>query len=169
VYAVGVFHGDLHPANLLLLEGNRIGYVDFGIIGRLPEDVRESLVRYAGCLFQGAVHDAISEYLRWVRPSAKTRVSAATAEIAERTHRFVFDMDRATSARRKLVAQYQVDLLSITRAHRMTIDPVLVLYMKVVLTIDSVTSELSPTLDLQALHVRFIRERLLEGIARAGA
>jgi hypothetical protein len=41
--------------------------------------------------------------------------------------------------------------------------------MKVVLTIDSVTSELSPSLDLQALHVRFIRERLVEGIAQASA
>ena len=25
VYAVGVFHGDLHPANVLLLDGNRVG------------------------------------------------------------------------------------------------------------------------------------------------
>jgi ubiquinone biosynthesis protein len=167
VYAVGVFHGDLHPANLLLLPGNRIGYVDFGIIGRLPDDVRESLVRYAGCLFNGDVHDAISEYLRWVKPSAKTSLSAATEEIVSRTHRFVFDMDRSTTGRRKIVAQYQVDLLGITRAHRMTVDPVLVLYMKVVLTIDSVTSELSPSLDLQAIHVRFIRERVVEGIAQA--
>ena len=36
VYATGVFHGDLHPANVLLLEGNRIGYVDFGIVGAHP-------------------------------------------------------------------------------------------------------------------------------------
>ena len=30
VYAIGLFHADLHPANLIVLPGNRIGYVDFG-------------------------------------------------------------------------------------------------------------------------------------------
>jgi ubiquinone biosynthesis protein len=167
VYAVGVFHGDLHPANLLLLPDNRIGYVDFGIIGRLPEPVRKSLVRYAGSLFSGEVDAATAEFLRWVKPSAKTRVAAATGEIVGRTERFLLDLERAGSGKRELMAQYQVDLLGITRTHRMAIDPVLVLYMKVVLTIDSVTTELSPALDLQSLHVRFIRELVLEGIEQA--
>ena len=40
VYVIGLFHADLHPANLLVLPGNRIGYVDFGITGRLPANVR---------------------------------------------------------------------------------------------------------------------------------
>jgi predicted unusual protein kinase regulating ubiquinone biosynthesis (AarF/ABC1/UbiB family) len=47
VYATGVFHGDLHPANVLLLDGSRIGYVDFGIVGRLPPEVQQSLGDYA--------------------------------------------------------------------------------------------------------------------------
>jgi hypothetical protein len=51
----------------------------------------------------------------------------------------------------------------------MAIDPAVVLYMKVVLTIDSVTSALSPALDLQDLHGRFFRELVLEGIQAAQA
>ncbi len=164
VYAVGVFHGDLHPANLLLLADNRIGYVDFGIIGRLPMPVRESLVSYASSLFTGEVDAAISEFLRWVQPSSATLLSAATDEIVQRTHRFVADLDRAVSGKREIMADYQVDLLAITRTHRMAIDPVVVLYMKVVLTIDSVTHELSPSLDLQSLHRRFVRELIVEGL-----
>ena len=31
----GVFHADLHPANLLVLPGDVVGYVDFGITGVL--------------------------------------------------------------------------------------------------------------------------------------
>src|SRR6185312_10545761 len=41
VYVFGCFHADLHPANLFVLPGNAIGYVDFGMVGRLSEDVRE--------------------------------------------------------------------------------------------------------------------------------
>jgi len=163
-YAVGVFHGDLHPANLMLLPGDRIGYVDFGIVGRLPESVRQSLVLYAKNLFFGDVDAAISEFLRWVKPSATTSVAAAGDAMVELTRRFLFDLDRAATGRREIMARYQVDLLSATRTHRMAIDPIVVLYMKVVFTIEAVTSELSPGLDLQSLHARFFGELILEGI-----
>ena len=41
VYVFGYFHADLHPANLFVLPGDAIGYVDFGIVGQLPDRVRE--------------------------------------------------------------------------------------------------------------------------------
>jgi ubiquinone biosynthesis protein len=166
-YAVGVFHGDLHPANLLLQPGNRIGYVDFGIIGRLPESVRQSLVDYAKNLFFGDVDAAISEFLRWVKPSPKTSVAAAASAMVELTRRFLSDLDHAAGGKREIMARYQVDLLAATRTHRMAIDPVVVLYLKVVFTIESITSELSPTLDLQSLHARFFGELILQGIGSA--
>jgi ubiquinone biosynthesis protein len=163
-YAVGVFHGDLHPANLMLLPGDRIGYVDFGIIGRLPEDVRQSLVLYAKNLFFGDVDAAISEFLRWVKPSPGTRVLAATEAMVDLTRRFLADLDAAETGRREILARYQVDLLAATRTHRMAIDPIVVLYLKVVFTIESVTHELSPSLDLQSLHARFFGELILQGL-----
>jgi ubiquinone biosynthesis protein len=163
-YAVGVFHGDLHPANLMLLPGDRIGYVDFGIIGRLPESVRQSLVLYAKNLFFGDVDAAISEFLRWMKPSPTTSPAAAADAMVTLTRRFLDDLDKAVTGRREILARYQVDLLATTRAHRMAIDPIVVLYMKVVFTIESVTSELSPKLDLQSIHARFFGELILEGI-----
>ncbi|HEY5198640.1 MAG TPA: AarF/UbiB family protein [Solirubrobacteraceae bacterium] len=166
-YAVGVFHGDLHPANLLLLPDNRIGYVDFGIIGRLPESVRQSLVLYAKNLFFGDVDAAISEFLRWVKPAQTTSIAAAADEMVALTRRFLFDLEHTTSPKREVMARYQVDLLAATRTHRMAIDPVIVLYMKVVFTIESITSALAPTLDLQSLHARFFGELILEGIGRS--
>jgi ubiquinone biosynthesis protein len=168
-YAVGVFHGDLHPANLMLLPDDRIGYVDFGIIGRLPESVRQSLVLYAKNLFFGDVDAAISEFLRWVKPSPTTSVAAAADSMVELTRRFLAELDRAETGRREIMARYQVDLLSATRTHRMAIDPIVVLYMKVVFTIEAVTSELSPGLDLQSLHARFFSELILEGIGESSS
>ncbi len=39
----GLFHGDLHGGNLFVLPGNRLGVIDFGIVGRLSERSREVL------------------------------------------------------------------------------------------------------------------------------
>ncbi len=40
----GLFHGDPHPGNLLVLEGNRLALLDFGIVGRLTKPMQETLV-----------------------------------------------------------------------------------------------------------------------------
>jgi predicted unusual protein kinase regulating ubiquinone biosynthesis (AarF/ABC1/UbiB family) len=168
VYAVGTFHGDLHPANLLLLAGNRIGYVDFGIIGRIPVPVQESLASYAMRLFGGDTDAAVEDFLKWLRPSAATNLAAAKRDMAELTERFLDQLEQATARRREILARYQVDLLAAVRAHRMVIDPVVILYTKVVLTIDAVTSELAPSLDIQGLHARFFSELIIEGLQKSG-
>ncbi|HLL04604.1 MAG TPA: AarF/UbiB family protein [Myxococcaceae bacterium] len=40
----GLFHGDPHPGNLLLMEGNRLALLDFGVVGRLTKPMQETLV-----------------------------------------------------------------------------------------------------------------------------
>jgi ubiquinone biosynthesis protein len=163
-YETGIFHGDLHPANLLILPGNRIGYVDFGIIGRLPEAVHELLGRYAMRLFGGEAEAAVDDFLKWLRPSRSTNISKARREMTDLTDRFLDDLGHATSGRREILARYQIDLLTAARAHRMVIDPTVILYVKVILTIDAVTSELAPSLDLQSLIERFFSQLIIEGI-----
>jgi ubiquinone biosynthesis protein len=38
IFRHGFFHGDPHPANILVLDGARIGLVDFGLVGKLSDD-----------------------------------------------------------------------------------------------------------------------------------
>ncbi|MCU1371118.1 MAG: hypothetical protein JWO77_2312 [Ilumatobacteraceae bacterium] len=41
----GIFHGDLHGGNLLVLADGRTGLLDFGITGRLAEPARQAFLR----------------------------------------------------------------------------------------------------------------------------
>jgi predicted unusual protein kinase regulating ubiquinone biosynthesis (AarF/ABC1/UbiB family) len=41
----GVFHGDVHAGNLMLLRDGRIGLLDWGIVGRLDADTHKFFVR----------------------------------------------------------------------------------------------------------------------------
>jgi ubiquinone biosynthesis protein len=45
IFRHGFFHGDPHPANILLLDDGRIGLVDFGLAGRLTDDDMTRLTR----------------------------------------------------------------------------------------------------------------------------
>ena len=44
VFQFGVFHADLHPANLMILPRNVIGYIDFGITGVISKYSRQNLL-----------------------------------------------------------------------------------------------------------------------------
>ncbi|MCC3765832.1 phosphotransferase [Glycomyces sp. TRM65418] len=39
----GIFHADPHPGNLLLLDDDRLGLIDYGSVGRLDRELRASL------------------------------------------------------------------------------------------------------------------------------
>jgi ubiquinone biosynthesis protein len=45
IFRHGFFHGDPHPANVLILDGARIGLVDFGLVGKLTDDDMARLTR----------------------------------------------------------------------------------------------------------------------------
>jgi len=40
----GLFHGDPHPGNVIVMEGNRIGLLDFGLVGRMTRQMQESII-----------------------------------------------------------------------------------------------------------------------------
>jgi ubiquinone biosynthesis protein len=44
LFADGLFHGDPHPGNIIVLEGERLGLIDFGLVGRLSKGMQESIV-----------------------------------------------------------------------------------------------------------------------------
>ena len=43
IFANGFYHADPHPGNLILLPGNTIGLVDFGMVGRIDELLGQSI------------------------------------------------------------------------------------------------------------------------------
>ena len=45
IFRHGFFHGDPHPANILVLEDGRLGLVDFGLAGKLTEEDLARLTR----------------------------------------------------------------------------------------------------------------------------
>ncbi|OZF51174.1 ABC1 kinase family protein [Rhodococcus sp. 14-1411-2a] len=55
----GPFHGDVHAGNLWALDDGRVGFLDFGIVGELPEQWREVLREmFRASLFDGNYTEA---------------------------------------------------------------------------------------------------------------
>ena len=162
VYLFGYFHADLHPANLIVLPSNRIGYVDFGIVGRLAPQVRQSHVYYAWNLFRGNVEAAADEFMRWVTPSAATDVASARADLIRIIENYLTALSVARQTGSAEVSSAELQSMAVIRRHRMIVDPGTMLCIKALLTTSAVVFELVPDFDLRGEEQRFFRSMLAE-------
>ncbi len=63
VFTDGLFHGDLHAGNIFVLPNNRIGLIDFGVVGRLNRKTQNSIANMFVAL-AGEDYDRLAyEYL----------------------------------------------------------------------------------------------------------
>ena len=53
LFVQGFFHGDLHPGNVIVMEGDRLGLIDFGMVGRLTAEMRNNVISIIFALERG--------------------------------------------------------------------------------------------------------------------
>lgn len=86
IFEKGLFHADPHPGNLLLLEGNRVCFLDFGLYGRLDRRERRRMAIVLYALVKGDF-DTVSDQLLHLSgrlPGANIRqFRTAVAELVE--------------------------------------------------------------------------------------
>jgi ubiquinone biosynthesis protein len=64
IFQFGLFHADPHPGNVLFLPGGRIGFVDFGMFGRLEPGKRRRMAVMGWALIEGDYEAVASQLLR---------------------------------------------------------------------------------------------------------
>jgi ubiquinone biosynthesis protein len=171
VFVFGYFHADLHPANLLVLPGDAIGYVDFGIVGRLPDRVRESLKRYSRRLFDRKVELAIEELLHWLTPSASTDPAEARRRLVRAHEAFLYeatgrqrpaDSEAAASPRERENPSLRlaIDILDIIREEALVVSGSIVAYLRMLVTLGMLRHQLAPDYDVAPVLRRFFRRQM---------
>ncbi|HYI24102.1 MAG TPA: AarF/UbiB family protein [Thermomicrobiales bacterium] len=156
IHVFGFFHADLHPANLFVLRGDAIGYVDFGVIGKLSGEMRQSLTRYASLFFEGDSDRAITELIRWVAPASVSRVAAARAELVRVHDEFMLAMSAASQISAKGAGlSFAVGILDIARRHGIVLVPDALVYLRTLIATDTLRYELAPDYDLHGQTQRF--------------
>ncbi len=83
LYRDGFFHADLHPGNLMILPGPKVGFIDLGMVGRFTEELKRSLMYYYYCLVMGDSENA-ARYLSMVaQPGRRGDVVGFRKEVEE--------------------------------------------------------------------------------------
>ena len=98
IFQFGLFHADPHPGKLLFLPGDRIGFVDFGMFGRLDPGERRRMAFIFWAMVDGdyeAVGDQLlrlSEFLPGADPAGfaprsqtPSRTGSASVQLTSRS------------------------------------------------------------------------------------
>lgn len=71
----GVFHADMHPGNMLVLDDGHLGLLDFGVIGHLDDQVRSAAADLLEALADRRFCDMVQALFRIVDPEGVDLVS----------------------------------------------------------------------------------------------
>lgn len=152
----GFFHADPHPGNIFYLPGNRIGLIDFGMVGRVSEQRRFQVAQ----LLHGLVEqdsESVSEVLiSW--GSSDAEIDEARLQID--VDSFV-DQYRGVPLKELRMGMMLSDVTHILRDHGLMLPPDLALMIKTFLTLEGLGRQLDPDFDMASEARPYLERALL--------
>jgi ubiquinone biosynthesis protein len=158
IFRHGFFHGDPHPANIFVLgDGDQIGIVDFGQVGKLTDEDMSKLTR----LFIDAANEQIEQIPRRLAELGvrypKEREEEFVAELREMYYRYygvsLAEIDPLAVIREAFQLIYRLNLRLPTR---------FVMLDKAIATLGSVGIELYPDFNVFEVAKPYARSLMLE-------
>ncbi len=135
----GVFHADPHPGNLMALPGNRIGFIDFGLIGRLSQRRRDQLLMMIGAMLNQDADGLMAVLLDWSGTSSPdlTKLDTSAQTFIHRHAGKILDFGAVLS-----------DFMTMARENDLAMPSDLVILFKSLISADGVMRQLDPDFDL---------------------
>jgi ubiquinone biosynthesis protein len=137
----GFFQADPHPANLILMEDGRLGYVDFGIVGELDEQTQRDIIDMALLEMLDDYEALWPIILRYGQPTEKTDLRAFKADFKSLSNRYKQEGTKAFAARS--LGIYIEEQLRLYHKHHMRVATGWATYMRGVIVYGNTAAMLS--------------------------
>ena len=151
----GFFHADPHPGNVFYLPGNRLAFIDFGMVGRLSPRRRDELLRLLLGLVERQPQAVAEVLLDWTDGRRGTR----TAQLEEDIEAFV-DQYHGTPLAQLRLGEMLVEVTNVLREHRLVLPADLALLIKAFISLESMGRGLDPDFHMAAEAQPLLRQVL---------
>lgn len=152
IFTHGLFHGDLHPGNILVLPDNKLALIDFGVVGRLGRQTRLSIASILTTLVSEDYDRLAYEYLD-LTPYAGH-----------------IDVDKLAHDLRDLIAPYYgltlqdinlgkilMSSATVAAQHRLTLPSELILFFKSLINTEALGRLLAQDFDFLSHYMSFVQ------------
>lgn len=149
VFEFGFFHADPHPANIFVLSGNRIAFLDYGIVGSLDSVLKERLVNFLVALVHKNIPMVVQGFLDMgvLEERSKELESDICMIIEEYANATIEQVD---------VPHLFSELMFVATRHRFRLPVDFVLLAKASITAEGVGQGLDPDFNLSSCLKEYV-------------
>ncbi len=143
VFIDGLYHGDLHPGNLLAMADAKVGIIDFGLCVHMPKSTREHLAGLLIALIEEDFNRVVSHYVELADPLPEFDAQAFEYEIGNVIAPFI-----GLSLKDLNSGRLFWDLAKVAAKHGAPMAQDLVIFIKTLASFEGIGSHLDPGFDV---------------------
>jgi ubiquinone biosynthesis protein len=151
----GIFHADPHPGNIFYLSGNRIAFIDFGMVGILSEKRRKELLTLLMGLVQRQPQEVADVLIDWAGQDTDANADKLEIEVGAFVDRY-----HGTPLAQLNLGQMLSNVTDILREHRLGLPPDLALLIKAFISLEGMGRGLDPDFHMTTEALPILRQVL---------
>lgn len=152
IFVTGFFHADPHPGNIILLPGDKICFIDFGMMGRIAEKERRVFLRTLSCMLANDIPGMVDHALKMTIRSQHS----GNRITLERDAADLVDANINLPLEKLSLARILNDLLKMLDRHGLVLRPELYMMFKALMTIEHLGKDFSPSLKIVEMLKPFL-------------
>jgi ubiquinone biosynthesis protein len=150
VFVDGFYHGDLHPGNMIILPGDRIGIIDFGVGVLVGRATRERLAGLLMALVEEDYETMVAHFVDLSNPGPDFDIEVFTHEVSNALAPFVgLRLSEVRSG------NLLWELARIAGRHGAPMPRELILFLRTLVAFEGIGSKLDPNFDVIASCEKF--------------
>ena len=153
----GFFHADPHPGNFIILPGNRIAMLDFGMVGKLSHSRREQILQMTRAVVIREAEQCAAVLASWSdgQPVNFEQLVSDVEDVISQYHGVsISELD---------ITALLNDITAMVRNHNLVLPSDIAMFIKAIITLEGFGRLLNPDFDLmteaEPLLKRMIRTR----------
>lgn len=157
----GFFHGDLHPGNVLVLPGDKLGLLDFGMVGSMSQEMRNNVISIIFGVQRG-------DYRTIARLFYDISIKDGRVDYREVERVTVALMEKhwsGSSFKEMQLGLYVTDLARAAAGHGARIPAAYTMFFKAIITSEGLAKSLIDEVDPIAAAEPYIRQFLKEQLS----
>ncbi len=157
IFVHGFFHADPHPGNIVILAGNVVGYLDFGMMGRIDRQTREDIVDLVLAIVRQNEAKATDALLRLTKHDAPIDRRRLEMDVADIVSQYL-----GKSLKEIGVGQLLHQFMDLISKYRLQIPPDLFMMIKAITMVEGFGTVLDPDFDYTSSATPFIKRIRME-------
>ncbi|MGY8768735.1 MAG: ABC1 kinase family protein [Pirellulales bacterium] len=162
IFKSGFYHADPHPGNILVLPGDVIGLLDFGMVGRIDERLREEIEDLMVGITTGDADLLTSVLMRIGSMPADLNENELRRDVGD----FISDYTNQSLEELNFTDAIN-DMFEIIRRYSIMLPPQVAMLLKTMVMLDGTSRELNPEFSLVELFKNYRSKIIMRRLSPA--